>query len=142
MIKVGRRRAALFVHIIAISSSSIAMIGSVFSITVARFLLGVAGGFANIIFGKSVNENFPEKLASKLGLLNNTMVCFGVGFAYGLGSILPDPKDVDANKEDENWRFIYSVPGMVGIISIILLLTVFRYEPVSFCINVGLEKEG
>jgi len=45
-------------------------------------------------------------------------------------------------KDDELWRVIYLVPTIVGIIVSLLVLFIFRYEPISFCIMNGLEEEG
>ena len=104
-------------------------------LTAARFLLGLSAGLFNVVFAKSMNENHPEELGSKLCMFLNVGICVGVVVAYFMGSILPDPFDYQANSEDENWRYIYAVPGIIGMILLILLRYVFKYEPINFCIR-------
>jgi len=51
-----------------------------------------------------------------------------------MGEILPDSKDTQGLIDDELWRVIYLVPALVGIIVSLLVLLVFRQEPISYCI--------
>ena len=118
------------------------MFGTVESLTISRLLIGVAGSLGNIIYCKSMNETFPEKMASVLGCLCNASICFGIYLAFLLGVILPNPEDTEANKEDEMWRVIYCFPAIVALVELLLILCVFRYDPVTYCISMGYEKEG
>ena len=77
-------------------------------------------------FGKMVTETIPSHLVSSFGMAHNASVCIGYIFCYGLGAILPDPEDMQANKDDELWRVIWLMPVFIGIIEIVLVLTVFR----------------
>ena len=142
LIKMGRRRTAILTNMLAIISSAICMYDTTWSLTLGRFLLGIAGGVANIIYCKSINENYPEKLSSLLAMFCNASICIGLLVAFSMGAILPDPKDVEANKKDELWRVIYLMPAMIGLVEIILILGVFRYDPIAFCISKGFEEEG
>ena len=40
------------------------------------------------------------------------------------------------------WRVIYLVPGVIGVIEIILIALIFRLEPIAYCIMMGYEKQG
>ena len=135
IITYGRRRSALISAFLAIASSLVSLHHTVEYLTAARFLLGLSAGLFNVVFAKSMNENHPEELGSKLCMFLNVGICVGVVVAYFMGSILPDPFDYHANRKDENWRYIYAVPGMIGIILIVLLKFIFKYEPIAFCIR-------
>ena len=100
LIKFGRRKTAIYTHILALCSSLICMYDTVFCLILGRFLLGISAGLANVIFSKSINENFPEKLSSQLAMLCNASICSGIFVAFSMGGILPDPEDMEANKSD------------------------------------------
>ena len=142
LIKIGRRKTALIAHLIAICASAICMYDSVFCLSLGRLILGISAGLANMVYGKSITENFSEKLASWLAMLLNAGICIGIFVALLMGGLLPDPEDIEANKNDENWRIIYAAPGMVGVVEIILILFIFRYEPINYCASIGLEEEA
>ena len=142
LIKIGRRKTAIIAHIIAICASSICMYDSVFMLSLGRFVLGISAGLANMVYGKSITENFPEKLASWLAMLLNAGICCGIFVALLMGGLLPDPEDKEANKSDENWRLIYAAPGIIGVVELILILFIFRYEPIAYCVSKGFEEEG
>lgn len=100
MIKIGRRKTAIIANFIAICASAICMYDSVLGLSLGRLVLGISAGLANMVYGKSITENFPEKLSSWLAMLLNAGICIGIFFALLLGGILPDPEDIEANKSD------------------------------------------
>ena len=75
-------------------------------------------------------------------MVHNGTIGSGFFLAYGMGAILPDPDDFEANKEDELWRVIYLMPAYCGIIGLILLFFVFTEEPIAYCIMMGYEEQG
>ena len=132
IITYGRRKSALISATLAIVSSIVSLRHTVEFLTAARFLLGLAAGLFNVVFAKSMNENHPEELGSKLCMFLNVGICVGVVVAYFMGSILPDPFDYQANSKDENWRYIYAVPGMIGAILFILIRSFILLNPDLF----------
>ena len=106
------------------------MIGTTPFLTIGRLFLGIAAGIYNVIFGKVILENLPEKLAQKLALSHNGSICTGFVLAFGLGSILPDSGDFEANKADELWRVIYLMPAFIGVIESLLIGLIFKHEPI------------
>ena len=130
LIQIGRRKSAIIANIIGIMSSLISMTGTTTFLTIGRLSLGVAAGIYNVIFGKVILENMPERLAQKLALSHNGSICTGFVFAFGLGSILPDCEDFEASKADELWRVIYLMPAFIGVIGILLIGLIFKYEPI------------
>ena len=122
----GRRKMAFYAHLIAIIASGICMFDTVLFLTLGRFVLGFAAGICNLIYSKSITENFPEKLAATLAMMCNASICIGIFTCFVLGGILPDPDDLEANKDDQLWRVIYGMPAAIGVFSILILLFVFR----------------
>ena len=142
LIKIGRRKGAIIANLIGIVSAAITMAGTTPFLTIGRFFLGIAAGMYNVIFGKMIVETMPEKLSQKLAMCHNASICVGLVAAYGMGGFLPDPKDVEANKEDELWRIIYLMPAFIGIIGILLIVAIFRQEPIAYCIMMGYDEQG
>ena len=59
-------------------------------------------------------------------MCHNASICVGFVAVFGMGAILPDPDDFEANKNDELWRIIYLAPAFIGVIEILLIVTIFR----------------
>ena len=59
-----------------------------------------------------------------------------------LGGLLPDPNDLAAVSQDDNWRVIWLCPAIIGSIQILLVLTVFNLEPPLYLVMEGREKEA
>ena len=142
LIKTGRRKGAIIANLMGIVSSAIAMAGTTPFLTAGRLLLGIAAGIYNVIFGKMIIENMPEHLCHKLCMFHNVTVCCGFVLAFGMGGLLPDAKDLEANKADEYWRVIYLVPAFIGIFIVLIVALVFKQEPIAYCIVMGHEEQG
>jgi len=70
-------------------------------------------------------------------LAANASMSFGFIFVFSLAAILPDQKDIEANKQDELWRVIWAAPSLIAIIAILLVLTVYRLEPIGYYLMKG-----
>ena len=134
LIQFGRRKGAIIANIIVMIGAAISMVGTTPFLTISRVLIGVGAGQYNVIFGKLVVENVPESLAVKLAMFHNASICVGFVFVLGMGALLPDQKDYEANKIDELWRIIYIAPIFIGAIEIFFILVVFKHEPIAYCI--------
>ena len=75
-------------------------------------------------------------------MAHNASINVGLILCYGLGALLPDPEDVQANQEDQLWRVIWLMPLVIGVVEILLVFVVFRQEPVGYCIMEGRDQEG
>ena len=84
----------------------------------------------------------PEELAQKMGMTYNVTFCFGYLLAFGLGGILPDAEDFEANKGDELWRVIYLMPAFIGITELLLIMLVFKEEPIAYCLMMGDDEQA
>ena len=132
----GRNRAAVIAHVLAILGSAICMVGTTPFLTLGRLVGGISAGIINVIFSKMLTENMPERLASKFAMFHNAGVCLPLTPCFLMGAFLPDPKDFEGNKEDELWRVIFMVPAVIGIISILLITLFFNLEPIAYCIMI------
>ena len=129
-------------NLMAMFGSLATMVGSTPFLCFGRFFVGLGGGTANVVVGKMITETLPEELAAKFLMAHNGSFCVGFVVAFGLGALLPDPEDIAAMKGDQMWRVIYLVPFFVGVIEILLILFVHKYEPTAFCIMTGRDDEG
>ena len=136
MLTLGRRRTALIAHVLAILDSAICMIGNTPCLTFGRLLGGISAGILNVVFGKMITENMPERLASKFAMAHNASVCIGFIPCFLMGAFLPDPTDFEGNKEDELWRIIFLMPALISIVSILLITLVYNLEPIAYCIMI------
>lgn len=109
---------------------------------IGRFIIGTAASCMIQTFGKSIVENMPPNYSATFAMFVNASVALGFIPCYGMGAILPDAKDFEANKNDEMWRVIYLVPAFIGVFEIIFLLLVFKEEPITFCITNDREEEA
>ena len=73
-------------------------------------------------------------------MIHNGSVCCGFVVAFGMGGLLPDATDSEANKVDELWRVIYLVPAFIGIVELLLITLVFKQEPIAYCLMMGYEE--
>ena len=97
-IKHGRRKGAILANIIGIVGAVITMIATIPFLTIGRLLVGVAAGIHNVTFSKMIVENMSVQLSQKLAMCHSASIQVGVFVAYGMGGILPDPKDAQASK--------------------------------------------
>ena len=142
LLTLGRRKTALIANLMAIFGSFITMIGTTPFLCIGRLFLGLAAGTTNVVFGKMITETFPQKQAAKFAMCHNASICVGLIVAFGLGALLPDSENVQELKDDQLWRIIYLFPAFVGIVEIVLVLFVYKLEPIAYCIMTGKDDEG
>lgn len=142
LMKAGRRRAAMIAQTLAIVSSLVTMAGTVAFLTIGRVLLGIAAGSMNVILAKLITENMPERYAAMLSIFVNASIATGLIPCYLLGAVLPDPDDFQANFDDELWRVIFLTPAVVAALELCFMFTLFRYEPINFCIVNNLDDQA
>ena len=140
IIKGGRRRSALIVAPLIYIGASITMYRSVWTILTGRFLQGFAAGIFNICTMKSIVESVPVKYAGMFGAATNIglacggLTCVMVGLAV--------PTDPEEYKDDEWWRLTYAFPMVIITIQLIIILTIFRWEPIDFSIKAGKDQDA
>ena len=96
----------------------------------------------NVIFSKVLAENFSDRLAARFGFLTNVGIACGIWACMSMGVVLPDIDDIEANKANETWRIVFMTPAILGIIVMVLLLTVFKDDTITYCVQKGLKDEA
>lgn len=129
----GRNRAIIYWEIVALVGCGLTLVRTIATICIGRLLIGLAAGLMNVACAKAIDETIPIEKQAFFGASTNLMINFGVMIAMALGFILPT--DPAMELKDKNWRIIFAVPGAVAVAQIILLLFVFREEPLGFLIS-------
>lgn len=135
----GRRRAILMISVLIYIGAGITLILTVPTIIIGRFICGIAAGILTMCNAKSIVETVPVKYNGVFGALTNILICYGGLIALSLGLALPDEEHY---KDDEMWRLTYGFPMVLSTIQILLLLLVFKWEPIDFMINRGEDEKA
>jgi sugar porter (SP) family MFS transporter len=125
--RIGRKKvlimaAALFV----LASIWTALPGALFYFIVARFLSGVAIGFASPVSPVYIAEVAPARIRGRLVTLNQLAITFGMLVAYAIGWLL-------ASQGTAEWRDLYAWRWMFasGVLPSVLLLVAMFFVPES-----------
>lgn len=138
----GRRKTLIFWETVAIFACALTLVRTLPTICVGRFVLGVSAGMLNVACGKSIDETMPLNLIGAFGAITNFGINFGITWIMLLGFMLPPMEDTTQQETDQLWRIIFGLPGVIAIFHIILLLTIFKEEPIIFNISNGNLKEA
>ncbi|KAG8831585.1 hypothetical protein FRC17_002901 [Serendipita sp. 399] len=88
----GRRPAVqINAILVALGSAIAATASSVFALSVARFLIGLAAGLALCVAPAFLSEIAPSKVRDAVGVLNQLAVVFGILFTQFLGFAFAKP---------------------------------------------------
>ncbi|KAG8799484.1 hypothetical protein FRC19_003759 [Serendipita sp. 401] len=97
----GRRPAVqINAILVALGSAIAATASSVFALSVARFLIGLAAGLALCVAPSFLSEIAPPKVRDAVGVLNQLSVVFGILFTQFLGFAFAKPG---------SWRAIFVI---------------------------------
>ena len=124
-LKMGRRKAGIFFQLPAIAGACLCMIENPYCFAIGRFAVGLTGGIANGVMGKSLDETVPIEVASQFGVLTNFYIVFGLIVAYFLSSAFL-PMDEDKLADDQTWRILLFAPAVIGLINILAFICYFR----------------
>ena len=70
------------------------------TLSFGRVILGIAAGVFNVAFGKMITETIPEQWVATFSMSLNPAVAIGYIPCFGLGILLPEPNDLQANFDD------------------------------------------
>ena len=113
-----------------------------YTLCIGRLFLGTGAGIHNVAVGKLINETIPDSIMAIFAMATNASICIGLFVVFLMGVVLPDPADIQANKDDELWRIIWAAPAAIGLIEILLTLLVMRLEPIAYCMMTGNNADG
>lgn len=100
-----------------------------------------------------LDETVPVNLHSIFGTATNSFLAGGIMIALCLGVLLPDEvlldkdgKDIGLNtaglKADNNWRVIYGFPYICQFLTVLMFLTCYREDSITFSIGAGKDEEA
>ena len=142
LLKLGRRKTVIISQLICIIGAAITMVMHESTLIIGKFLLGLGAGSENVVYGKLITETIPASIMSSFAMSHNASICLGFFTVFFMSAVLPESDNVQANYEDEFWRVIWLGPAFTGIISILLVLFVFRLEPVAYSLMIGEDAEA
>lgn len=119
----GRKNVMIFTAILYIISA----IGCAFAesapiLIIFRVLSGLAVGATSVVGPMYISEISPAKNRGMLVSLNQFAITIGIVLAYVIDYLLMD-------MGDQSWRYMLAVPGISGVIYLVLLLTSFPKSP-------------
>lgn len=133
--KYGRKSVMIVTAVLyVISALGCAMAESALILTLFRVLSGIAVGATSVVGPMYISEISPAHSRGKLVSMNQFAITIGIVVAYVLDYLLMD-------LGDNSWRYMLSIPGIVGLIYLILLLTSFPKSP-RWLLSKGRDKEA
>ncbi len=133
--KYGRKNVMITTSVLYITSAfGCAISDSAFVLTFFRVLSGLAVGATSVVAPMYISEISPAHNRGKLVSLNQFAITIGIVLAYLINYFLVDFGSY-------SWRLMLAVPGVVGLIYLILLLTSFPKSP-RWLLMKGRNKEA
>lgn len=133
--KYGRKNVMIFTAIMyIISALGCAVSESAFTLTLFRILSGIAVGATSVVGPMYISEISPAYSRGKLVSLNQFAITIGIVLAYVIDYLL-------IGLGENSWRYMLAIPGLVGLIYLILLLTSFPKSP-RWLLSKGRDKEA
>ena len=84
-----------------------------------------------------INEISPVQISGILGSMVQNKACLGFTLACAIGFIVPYEFDQHGNENTEIyfstvWRWTFLLPGIIALIQVLLLTTIFTYDTPVF----------
>jgi MFS family permease len=121
----------MITDIIGIVGLGLSIIANLYTLYLARFIIGLAVGLNSTLVPLYIKEYTPLKLTGTMGSMNQFTINFGilVAFFFGLGY---------SGQEDSNyWRIVFLVPVITSFLRIVVLLTIFKDDPPGYYVKKG-----
>ena len=133
----GRKPALIIFNVLSIVGIAITLIDNTISMIIGRFVCGVATGAFQVLVPLYVKEYAPKKFTGICSAIYNIALCVGLICAFALGK-----KSPPSNRTDLVWwRVCYAFPMIILILSMILLLAVFKLDTPKFLLEVKKDRE-
>lgn len=135
LISLGRHKAIHQMNVLVVLGTGISLVRTIPTLIIGRFISGFAAGVLTAAMTKCIVETLPGDIAGMFGAATAISINFAGVICLILGLTLPN--DPTQYKNDGNWRIIYGFPFIFVTLQEILLLFLFKYEPVNFSIKSG-----
>lgn len=119
----------MITDLIGIAGLGLGIIVNLYTLYLARFIIGVCVGLNSSLVPLYIKEYTPLTLIGTMGSMNQFTINFGilVAFLMGLGY---------SNDSTSNyWRVVFLLPVITNIIRIVVLLTIFKDDPPSYYVR-------
>ncbi len=119
----GRKKVMIATALIYIVSAlGCALAESASVLMVFRILSGIGVGATSVVGPMYISEISPAYNRGKLVSMNQFAITIGIVLAYVIDYFL-------LGLNDESWRYMLSIPGIVGLFYLVLLLSKFPESP-------------
>lgn len=102
---------------------------------VARFMFGIMSGTASVCLSRAINDTVPAKDASLYGAFVNAGFGIGIFFSNFMGLLIPIDNGMDGDaqkmKDDQNWRFVFGMPILLELYTIVALVFFIKHESIN-----------
>ncbi len=125
--RIGRKKVLIMAAVLfVLSSLGTALPGAVWAFTLARFISGIAIGFASPVSPVYIAEVAPARIRGRLVTLNQLAITFGMLVAYAIGWGLASCGS-PAWRDDFAWRWMFAS----GVLPSSLFLVALFFVPES-----------
>ena len=138
----GRRVAIIIFNVFSALATLLTMFLNYPLIVIGRFLFGFCCGVFSVAGPKMLDETVPIQLSSSFGTATNTFLSGGIMVALLLGAGLPDQDDIPAQIDDGFWRVIYGFPFACQVITILMFMTCFREDSITYNISTNNDADA
>lgn len=138
----GRRKAIIIFNVFAAVATALTMFLNIYMIVIGRFFFGFCCGVFSVAGPKMLDETVPIQLSSSFGTATNTFLSGGIMVALLLGAGLPEQDDIQGQIDDGFWRVIYGFPFACQAITILMFLTLFREDSITYSISTDNDADA
>lgn len=138
----GRRVAIIVFNVFSAIATALTMFLNYPAIVIGRFFFGFCCGVFSVAGPKMLDETVPIQLSSSFGTATNTFLSGGIMVALLLGAGLPDDSDFEGQVDDGFWRVIYGFPLICNVITILMFLTCFREDSITYSISTDNDADA
>jgi MFS family permease len=130
--KTGIKKVLLVSNAVALIANLVKVIQTSTTIYLGRLVFSICAGAANFCIGKAISETVPSQFGQRYGILVNSGIQLGVLISTSLGVFLPnlnreDPANLEALRNDKNWRLIWLVPVIFELVSLAFIHVFYKY---------------
>ena len=126
VLSIGRWNCILLTNLFVIVGAGLTLIDDEYLVLVGRFFYGVSCGCFSVFCPKYISEVAPVEVKGPAGAFSQICITFGILLPFSIGLFYTDLDSEDNNRTLINLVFI--IPIVFGIIQVLLLLLVFRYD--------------
>lgn len=129
----GRRKGLLIGDLIALVGVGLTMIESYESIVIGRILEGIVVGINSSVANIYTNEMIPSDIRGIAGIVNMTVMNFGMIIAVTFGYLVP--RKIEPGEVNNGWRIVYVFAAFFPLFRIVLFLFFQKHETPSWLVS-------